>query len=93
MPNDQLDAAAFRRLLEHLAARTDVQNIDLMNQAGFCRNCLATWYQDAAAEASLPISKEQARERVYGMPFADWKARYQKESAQAQAFSHPPSKA
>jgi hypothetical protein len=74
----ELEAAAFRRLLAHLDARKDVQNIDLMNLAGFCRNCLAKWYRAAAAERGIDITDEAARERVYGMPYAEWKARYQK---------------
>jgi hypothetical protein len=76
----QLEAAAFRRLLEHLRARTDVQNIDLMNLAGFCRNCLANWYQEAANARGLPLSKEEAREIVYGEPYRDWQAKHQKEA-------------
>jgi hypothetical protein len=76
----ELDAAAFRRLLEHLRARTDVQNIDMMNLAGFCRNCLSNWYEEAAAERGIAVSREEARERVYGMPYAEWKARYQTET-------------
>ena len=75
-----LQAAAFRRLLAHLQQRSDVQNIDLMILAGFCRNCLANWYQDAASEAGREISKDQARELVYGMPFAQWKAQHQPEA-------------
>jgi hypothetical protein len=82
--NDSLDAAVFRRLLAHLDARKDVQNIDLMITAGFCRNCLADWYRDAAVAAGEPIDKDAARERVYGMPFADWKALYQPEATPAQ---------
>ncbi len=74
--SDALEAAVFRKLLAHLNERSDVQNIDLMILAGFCRNCLADWYQQAAAQ-SEPISKEQARMRVYGMPFAQWKAHHQ----------------
>ena len=70
--SDALDAAAFRRLLAHLDARKDVQNIDLMIHAGFCRNCLADWYREAAEAAGVAMDKEQARERIYGMPFADW---------------------
>ena len=77
----ELEAAAFRRLLEHLRARTDVQNIDLMNLAGFCRNCLSNWYQDAAAERGLTLAKSEAREIVYGMPYAEWQARYQTDAA------------
>lgn len=73
-----IEAAVFRRLLEHLDARKDVQNIDLMNLAGFCRNCLSKWYVAAAAERGQELSYEDARERVYGMPYADWKQRYQK---------------
>jgi hypothetical protein len=79
----ELEAAAFRRLVEHLRARTDVQNIDLMNLAGFCRNCLSNWYRDAAEEKGLPLSKEESREIVYGMPYADWLAKYQTESSPA----------
>ena len=74
----EIEAAAFRRLLEHLRARTEVQNIDLMNLAGFCRNCLARWYREAAAERGHPLTDEAARESVYGMPYAEWKAKYQK---------------
>ena len=84
----ELEAATFRRLVEHLRERTDVQNIDLMNLAGFCRNCLSKWYRAAAEERGLDLSYEQAREIVYGMPPAEWKKRYQKEaSADAQAAS------
>ena len=74
----ELEAAAFRKLVAHLRERTDVQNIDLMNLAGFCRNCLAKWYRAAAAERGLDLSDDAARERVYGMPYAEWKNRYQK---------------
>ena len=81
----ELEAAAFRRLRDHLRARTDVQNIDLMNLAGFCRNCLSNWYQDAAAEKGLEIERAEARERVYGMPYEDWKARHQTPATDAQA--------
>ncbi len=73
----ELEAAAFRSLVAHLQSRTDVQNIDLMNLAGFCRNCLARWYQEAAAEGGVELTKDEARERVYGMPYAEWKANYQ----------------
>jgi len=76
---DRLDAAAFRRLLEHLDARKDVQNIDLMNLAGFCRNCLSKWYRQAALDAGIDLSDAAARERVYGMPYDEWKRLYQKE--------------
>jgi hypothetical protein len=79
-----LEAAAFRRLLEHLRQRSDVQNIDLMILAGFCRNCLSNWYQDAAAAAGTPIGKDQAREVIYGMPFSEWKARHQPEATPEQ---------
>jgi hypothetical protein len=89
----ELEAATFRRLLQHLDERKDVQNIDLMNLSGFCRNCLSRWYGEAAAEKGLEIDKEAAREVVYGMPYAEWKAAYQTEatSEQKEAFakSHP----
>jgi hypothetical protein len=74
----ELDAAAFRRLLAHLDAHKDVQNIDLMNTAGFCRNCLAKWYRAAAEERGVEVSDDAARERVYGMPYGEWKAKYQR---------------
>jgi hypothetical protein len=74
----ELEAAAFRRLIEHLQSRTDVQNIDLMNLAGFCRNCLSKWYAAAAEERGGALDLETARERVYGMPYAEWKAKHQK---------------
>ena len=80
----ELEAAAFRRLRDHLMVRSDVQNIDLMNLAGFCRNCLSRWYQEAAAERDLPMSKDAAREVVYGMPYADWVALHQREATPAQ---------
>ena len=73
----ELEAAAFRRLVEHLRERTDVQNIDLMNLAGFCRNCLSNWYREAAEEKGIPVSKDESREIVYGMPYDDWRAKYQ----------------
>jgi hypothetical protein len=73
----ELEAAAFRRLVAHLRERTDVQNIDLMNLAGFCRNCLSNWYQEAAEERGLPVDKAAAREAVYGMPYEEWKSKYQ----------------
>jgi hypothetical protein len=76
-----IEAAAFRRLVEHLRQRTDVQNIDLMNLAGFCRNCLSNWYQEAAEERGLAIDKSAAREIVYGMPYDVWRKRHQKEAA------------
>jgi len=81
----ELEAAAFRRLLEHLRKRTDVQNIDLMNLAGFCRNCLSNWYQAAAEERGMRMTKDEARNLVYGMPYEEWKAKYQKEAAPGQA--------
>lgn len=77
----ELEAAAFRTLVEHLRQRTDVQNIDLMNLAGFCRNCLAKWYRAAAEERGEALDYEQARERIYGMPYAEWKDKYQHELA------------
>jgi hypothetical protein len=80
----ELEAAAFRRLVEHLRARTDVQNIDLMNLAGFCRNCLSNWLKDAADARGIPLSKEDSRTHVYGMPYDEWKARHQNEASQAQ---------
>ena len=80
----ELEAAAFRRLLDHLRERTDVQNIDLMNLAGFCRNCLSNWMKDAADAKGVPMSKDESREAVYGMPFAEWKAKHQKEASPAQ---------
>lgn len=73
----EIEAATFRRLLEHLDARKDVQNIDLMNLAGFCRNCLSKWYRAEAAERGHAVADDAARERIYGMPYATWKARYQ----------------
>jgi uncharacterized protein len=73
----QIEAAAFRRLLEHFRSHTEVQNVDVMNLAGFCRNCLAKWYRAEAEALGVALSDEAAREVVYGMPYADWKARYQ----------------
>ncbi|ODT07099.1 MAG: cell division protein DedD [Mesorhizobium sp. SCN 65-20] len=78
------EAAAFRRLIEHLRERSDVQNIDLMNLAGFCRNCLSNWYRDAAGIAGVELSKEESREIVYGMPYAEWQAKHQREATEAQ---------
>jgi hypothetical protein len=85
----ELEAAAFRRLLAHLDSRKDVQNIDLMNLAGFCRNCLSKWYAAAAAERGENVSYEQARELVYGMPYDEWKRLYQHEATgeQQKTFS------
>ena len=85
-PETALEAAAFRRLVSHLQNRTDVQNIDMMNLAGFCRNCLSRWYREEAAEMGIEIEDSTAREIVYGMDYADWKAKFQTEaSADARA--------
>ena len=75
--SDKIEAAVFRRLLEHLDSRKDAQNIDLMNLAGFCRNCLSKWYMAAAQEAGQAFDYDQARERIYGMPYDNWKQQYQ----------------
>jgi hypothetical protein len=75
---ERLEAAAFRSLVAHLRGRTDVQNLDLMNLAGFCRNCLSRWYQEAAQADGLALTTDQAREIVYGMPYSEWKANHQK---------------
>src|ERR1700726_5145856 len=80
----ELEAAVFRRLVEHLRAHTDVQNIDLMNLAGFCRNCLSNWMKDAADARGVPMTKEQSREIVYGEPFEQWKAKHQQEASKDQ---------
>ncbi len=80
----ELEASAFRKLVAHLRERTDVQNIDLMNLAGFCRNCLANWYQEAANAGGLPMTKEEARETIYGMPYEEWRSKYQKEATPEQ---------
>jgi len=80
----ELEAAAFRTLRDHLAKRTDVQNIDMMNLTGFCRNCLSRWYQEAAEERGISISKDNARETFYGMPFDEWKTKYQTEATKEQ---------
>jgi uncharacterized protein len=74
----ELEAAAFRRLVEHLRIHNEVQNIDLMNLAGFCRNCLSKWYRAAAEERGVALSDDEAREIIYGMPYREWKARFQK---------------
>ena len=79
----ELEAAVYRRLVEHLRTRTDVQNIDLMNLAGFCRNCLSNWYQEAAAERGLDLGKDAAREIIYGMPYKEWQQRHQTEASPA----------
>jgi uncharacterized protein len=80
----ELEAAVFRRLVEHLRKRADVQNIDLMNLAGFCRNCLSNWMKDAADESGVPMTKDESREIVYGMPYEEWRAKYQKEASAGQ---------
>jgi hypothetical protein len=80
----ELEAAAFRGLVEHLRRRTDVQNIDLMNLAGFCRNCLSKWYLAAARERGVPLEEEAAREAIYGMPYGEWKALHQREASPEQ---------
>lgn len=80
----ELEAAAFRRLVSHLQERTDVQNIDMMNLSGFCRNCLSRWYQEAANERGLDMDKAEGREIVYGMPFDEWRSKYQTEASEQQ---------
>jgi hypothetical protein len=87
----ELEAAVFRRLVEHLRKRTDVQNIDLMNLAGFCRNCLSNWLKDAADEKGVAMSKDESREAVYGMSYDEWKSRHQNEANadQKAAFDKP----
>ncbi len=80
----ELEAAAFRRLVSHLRERTDVQNIDMMNLAGFCRNCLSNWYMDAAQDKGIELEKSGAREIVYGMPYGEWKEKYQSEATAEQ---------
>jgi len=80
----ELEAAAFRRLVGHLRARTDVQNIDLMNLAGFCRNCLSNWYMEAAQEHGISLSKDESREIIYGEPYRQWQAKYQTEATPEQ---------
>lgn len=84
MNNDKIEAAAFRRLLEHLDSRKDVQNIELMNLAGFCRNCLAKWYSAAAEDLGQTISYDDAREKIYGMPYSEWKEKHQQEATPEQ---------
>ena len=83
----ELEAAAFRRLVEHLRKRTDVQNIDLMNLAGFCRNCLSKWIKEEADGRSLPVSMDEAREQVYGMPYEEWRKLYQREATPDQQMA------
>ncbi|MEP3276772.1 MAG: DUF1244 domain-containing protein [Stappiaceae bacterium] len=85
--NQALEAAVFQRLVSHLQTRTDVQNIDLMNLAGFCRNCLSNWYVDAAEETGLALTKDEARALVYGMPYGEWKEKYQSEATAEQKAS------
>jgi hypothetical protein len=80
----ELEAAVFRRLVQHLRKRTDVQNIDLMNLAGFCRNCLSNWYEEVAKEKGLAVARDEARELIYGMPYEQWKTLYHKEASPAQ---------
>lgn len=80
----RLEAAAFRRLLEHLRAHPEVQNIDLMNLAGFCRNCLSNWYLEAAEKDGVPLTKDQSRHAVYGMSYEEWKEQHQREASAAQ---------
>ena len=80
----ELEAAVFRRLVEHLRQRSDVQNIDMMNLAGFCRNCLSNWFEEAARGEGLSVSRDEARQMVYGMPYAEWKAKYQTEASPEQ---------
>lgn len=82
--DDAVAAAAFRRLVAHLRHRSDAQNVDLMGLAGFCRNCLADWVAEASAERGLPIGREEAREAIYGMPYAEWKAAHQAEATPEQ---------
>ena len=88
----ELEAAAFRRLTHHLRERADVQNIDLMNLAGFCRNCLSNWLKDAADARGLPLSKEDSRTHVYGMPYEQWKAKHQDEAPPDQPAAFAASK-
>ena len=88
----ELEAATLRRLLEHLQKRSDVQNIDLMNLAGFCRNCLGKWYKAAADERGIDISADAARDGIYGMPYAQWKAQHQKEASAEQLAQFDKSK-
>ncbi len=89
----ELEAAAFRRLVDHLRERTDVQNIDLMNLANFCRNCLSRWYREAAEIRGVALTDPDAREIIYGMPYKEWQAKYQREATPEQkaayAASHP----
>jgi hypothetical protein len=88
----ELEAATLRKLVAHLRSRTDVQNIDLMNLAGFCRNCLANWYQEAAKERGLELTKDGAREIIYGMPYDEWRKQHQKEASAEQKAAFEKSK-
>ncbi|MBO9099709.1 MULTISPECIES: DUF1244 domain-containing protein [unclassified Rhizobium] len=88
----EFEAAAFRRLVAHLAERSDVQNIDLMNLAGFCRNCLSRWYGEAANERGVPLSKEESREIIYGMPYGEWQSLHQIEATPVQKAAFETSK-
>ena len=88
----ELEAAAFRRLVGHLRERSDVQNIDLMNLAGFCRNCLSNWLKDAADAQGVPLTQDESREHVYGMPYDEWKARHQSEATPSQQAAFENSK-
>jgi len=89
----ELEAAAFRRLVQHLRERTDVQNIDMMNLAGFCRNCLSRWYREAAEAQGIGMADPDAREIVYGMPYKEWQAKYQKEASAEQKAAFAKSQA
>ena len=84
MSTTDIEAAVFRRMLEHLDSRKDVQNIELMNLAGFCRNCLSKWYMAAAEDKGVTVDYDSARERIYGMPYGEWKSKYQKEATEEQ---------
>ncbi len=88
----EFEAAAFRTLVEHLRKRTDVQNIDLMNLGGFCRNCLSNWYRDAAESTGVDLTKDNAREIIYGMPYAEWRDKYQTEATPEQKEAYQKSK-
>lgn len=85
----ELEAAAFRRLVQHLDENKDVQNIDLMNLAGFCRNCLSKWYKAAAEDKGIPMDYEEARQIIYKMPYTDWRAKYQTEATAEQQAAFP----
>lgn len=88
----EVEAAAFRNLVSHLNSRKDVQNIELMNLAGFCRNCLAKWYKNAADDMDIAVTPDEARVAIYGMPYAEWKAKYQKDATPAQQAAFDQSK-